>query len=208
VVDRKLRADRWPVLPVWTIWVDLCANHVPICHSTGLSSPSSRKSSHPYRPDKMSLANNFAQPPGEPAQRCLLVPLLLHLQVCFPAVARSPHLQVCPVLHRLQSMPPPPQPENMSDSAIGVPRSFSAPSWPPRSAVTSGALPLLACVPRPTRPSKRLAPQDLSINRGRAWSLKATKGYLLGSQSVRMKPLRPSISPAQPGQAIGASGYV
>lgn len=98
--------------------------------------------------------------------------------------------------------------EISSDSAIGVPKSFSAPFWPPRSAVTSAALPLLACVLRPTRPSKRLAPQDLSTNRGRAWPLKATKGHLLGSENARVKPLRPSISPAKPGQAIGALEYV
>lgn len=63
-------------------------------------------------------------------------------------------------------------PEISSNSAIGVPKSSSAPSWLPRSAATSAALPPLACVPRPTRPSKRLAPQDLSTNRGRAWPLK------------------------------------
>ncbi|KAG8159329.1 hypothetical protein KVR01_010990 [Diaporthe batatas] len=81
--------------------------------------------------------------------------------------------------------------EDPSDSVIGVPKSSSALSWPPHSAVTSAALPLLACVLRPTRPSKQLAPRDLPTNRGRAWPLKASKGHLLGSESARMKPLCP-----------------
>lgn len=59
-----------------------------------------------------------------------------------------------------------------SNGAIGVPKSSSAHSWLPRSAVTLAALPPLACVLRPTRPSKRLAQQDLSTNRGRAWPSK------------------------------------
>lgn len=63
-------------------------------------------------------------------------------------------------------------PEILSNNAIGVPKSSSAPSWLPRLADTSAALPPLGCVLRPTRPSKRLAPQDLSTNRGRAWPLK------------------------------------
>ena len=63
-------------------------------------------------------------------------------------------------------------PEVSSNCAIGVPKSSSAPSWLPRSAVTSADLPPLACELRPTRLSKRLVLQYLSNNRGRAWPLK------------------------------------
>jgi hypothetical protein len=81
------------------------------------------------------------------------------------------------------------RPREMSPNAvIGVPILFSAPSWLPRSVVTSAALPLLACVLRPTRPSKRFVPQDLPTNRGRAWPLKPTLRHLLGSESARMSP--------------------
>ncbi|KAF6827438.1 membrane biogenesis protein yop1 [Colletotrichum plurivorum] len=41
----------------------------------------------------------------EPRQRRLLVPLLLHLQVCFPAVAVSAPLPVCPSRSAILSMP-------------------------------------------------------------------------------------------------------
>lgn len=164
MVDRKLHVQKTPASATWT---DLHANHTLICHSTGLSSPSSREFLCPPHCNKPPFADHHctaswracsASSTGSPSTT--------------PSSSFSCCGSLCPPSGMSGALRSQDTPRILSNGAIGVPKSSSAPSWLPRSAVTSAGLPPLACVLRPTRPSKRPAPQDLSTNRGRAWPLK------------------------------------